>query len=79
VEAWGPQLARVTDFFSQLRDIDVSNVDPALRAAGEDAVELRKDEAVEHPMAKGFLDTVSDREGDLIKVPKITTDADKKQ
>ena len=42
-------------------------------------MELRKDEAVEHPMAKGFLDTVSDREGDLIKVPKITTDADKKQ
>lgn len=75
-EAWTPQLERVMGFFSELQDIDVSGVAPSMHASPDEEAHMREDVAVVHPMADKFLDTVPEREGDLIKVPKISTAAD---
>lgn len=75
--AWEPQLAQVKGFFEQLRAVDVSNVPPALRASSDGMMRLRQDVPQKHPMSEGFLGQVPDTEGDLIKVPKIATEADK--
>jgi aspartyl-tRNA(Asn)/glutamyl-tRNA(Gln) amidotransferase subunit C len=76
VAEWEPKLAQVTEFFSQLRDIDVTDVSPSLRALEDEEPSQREDKAVQHPMAEAFMDSVPEREGDLIKVPKIGTGAD---
>ena len=79
VDAWGPKLEEVTEFFAQLKAIDVSGVQPSLRALADESADLREDTPVVHPMAEAFLESVPQRDGDLIKVPRITTDADKAQ
>jgi aspartyl/glutamyl-tRNA(Asn/Gln) amidotransferase C subunit len=75
-EAWAPQLARVTDFFNELRTIDVVGVAPSMHADPDEASNHREDTPKAHPMADQFLEMVPDRDGDLIKVPKISTAAD---
>ena len=74
--AWTPKLERVMDFFSELEGIDVSGVAPSMHASPDEEAHVREDVAVVHPMAKSFLNSVPEREKDLIKVPKISTAAD---
>lgn len=76
VAEWGPKLGSVTDLFAQLQRIDTSGVDPSLTAAGCEGVHQRDDKSEQHAMAASFLSQVPDTEGDLIKVPKIRTNAD---
>ena len=72
VEAWTPQLNKVTEFFAQLQAIDLTDVPPTLRVTGEDADMLPRVDSVEtHPMSAEFLDSVPARDGDFIKVPPI--------
>jgi aspartyl/glutamyl-tRNA(Asn/Gln) amidotransferase C subunit len=75
-DAWAPQLARVTDFFQELRSINVVDVPPCLHASPGEASYHRADIPETHPMAEHFLEMLPDREGALIKVPKIATAAD---
>lgn len=72
VEAWTPQLNKVTEFFAQLQAIDLTDVPPTLRVTEEDAeTSPREDVVVKHPMSEEFLESVPTRDGDFMKVPAI--------
>lgn len=72
VEAWTPQLNKVTEFFAQLQAVDLTDVPPTLRVTDEVAEATPRADVVEkHPMSEDFLDSVPAREGNLLKVPAI--------
>lgn len=76
IRDWEPKLSSITDWFGQLQAIDLDSVAPLLRAPSTAENRTRKDAVVRHALSDTFLDTVPDREGDFIKVPKISTGAD---
>lgn len=75
VEAWTPQLNKVTEFFAQLQALDLTDVPPMLRVQPEVKSGLRKDEVVEHPAAERLLSSVPETDGEFVKVPRIQSDA----
>lgn len=76
VRDWEPKLNSITDWFAQLQAVDLSDVPPSLRAPSESSNRLREDVPETHVLSETFLDRVPDREGQFIKVPKITSGAD---
>jgi aspartyl/glutamyl-tRNA(Asn/Gln) amidotransferase C subunit len=76
VKDWEPKLNSITDWFGQLQAIDLDNVAPLLRAPSSNENRTRPDVIVANVLSETFLDTVPDREGPFIKVPKISTGAD---
>lgn len=75
VEAWTPQLNKVTEFFAQLQAIDLTDVPPTLRVQAEGKSDLRKDEVVEHPAAERLLKSMPDTDGQFVKVPRIQSES----
>jgi aspartyl-tRNA(Asn)/glutamyl-tRNA(Gln) amidotransferase subunit C len=77
VKAWGPQLEKVLDFFSELQAVPLDDVPLAVRAPGDAATATaRKDVVQQHPMADTFLDSVPEREGNFIRVPRMLADVE---
>mmetsp|Transcript_23237 Transcript_23237/g.64514 ORF Transcript_23237/g.64514 Transcript_23237/m.64514 type:complete len:148 (+) Transcript_23237:70-513(+) len=75
IEEWTPQIASIVDWFGQLSEVDLSEVQPALRGiAGEGSV--REDVPVEFEAREEMLALAPDMEGNYVRVPKITTGAD---
>jgi aspartyl/glutamyl-tRNA(Asn/Gln) amidotransferase C subunit len=76
VKEWTPQLEKITELFAKLQELDLEGVSPTLRIQADEDQHLRKDRSQEHPMSKTFLDTVPDRKGHFLRVPKINADAE---
>lgn len=75
VQAWTPQLTKVTDFFAQLQAMDLTDVPPTLRVQTEAESSLRNDEESKHGAADMLLNSVPERDGNFVKVPRIQSEA----
>lgn len=75
VEEWTPQIGSIVEWFGELGKVDVTGVEPSLRAMGEEST-LREDVPVSFPNKEDLLKQVPDKEGVYVKVPKISTEAD---
>ncbi|KAL2609857.1 hypothetical protein R1flu_028430 [Riccia fluitans] len=72
IEEFTPQISKVVDWFSQLQDVDVENVEPAIRVGAVDGTNtLRADQPVTFQDREALLAAIPDREGPYMKVPKI--------
>ncbi|KAL3678656.1 hypothetical protein R1sor_021612 [Riccia sorocarpa] len=72
IEEFSPQISKVVDWFSQLQDVDVENIEPAIRVgAAEGTNNLRADIPVTFQDREAMLASIPDREGPYMKVPKI--------
>ncbi|GMH38190.1 hypothetical protein BSKO_06074 [Bryopsis sp. KO-2023] len=75
VKDWEPKINDIIDWFGQLRDVDVSNVPPRVRAGGEEN-RLRADVASVFDERGALLELAPEREGPYVKIPRIATGAD---
>jgi aspartyl/glutamyl-tRNA(Asn/Gln) amidotransferase C subunit len=75
VEAWTPQLNKVTEFFAQLQAMNLTDVPPMLRVDAELKGSMRKDEVVEHPSADSIVRAVPETDDGFLKVPRIQSQA----
>lgn len=74
---WGPQIARVVEWFGQLNEIDVDGIPPAVRSSPIDGNMLRPDEVVRvEGQADYLLNQMPGKEGRFVRVPKIATGSD---
>jgi aspartyl-tRNA(Asn)/glutamyl-tRNA(Gln) amidotransferase subunit C len=69
-EQFTTQLGSILDYFEQLSELDVSNVQPTTRAIDVNNV-TRPDELQPFGDRLAILDSAPDQEGDFFKVPKI--------
>ena len=69
-EKFTTQLSDILDYFQQLSELDVSNVQPTTRAIDVSNV-MRSDALQPYPDREAILDGAPDREGEFFKVPKI--------
>lgn len=69
-EQFTSQLSSILDYFEQLSELDVSDVEPTARAI--DVNNVTRPDALQ-PFADrlAILDIAPDQEGDFFKVPKI--------
>ncbi|XP_002976580.2 glutamyl-tRNA(Gln) amidotransferase subunit C, chloroplastic/mitochondrial [Selaginella moellendorffii] len=69
----GPQISRVVDWFGQLQEVELDNVDPAIRVGHEVESQrgLRRDEHLDFTEKDSMVASVGEKEGVFIKVPKI--------
>jgi aspartyl-tRNA(Asn)/glutamyl-tRNA(Gln) amidotransferase subunit C len=65
------QLAKVIEYFDQLKSVDTEGVEPMAAAVPITNV-LREDEVKPSPGCEIMLSNAPEREGNLFKVPKIT-------
>ncbi len=66
------QLSSILDYFEQLSELDVSNVQPTTRAIEVSNV-VRVDHHQPYENREGLMDIAPDRDGEFFKVPKIVT------
>lgn len=64
------QLGSILEYFEQLSELDVSNVQPTTRAIALNNV-TRPDEMRVYPNREAILEDAPDREDDYFKVPQI--------
>lgn len=69
-EQFTTQLGSILEYFEQLRELDVSNVQPTTRAIDVSNV-TRVDQLQPYPDLEAIRDIAPDQEGDYFKVPKI--------
>jgi aspartyl-tRNA(Asn)/glutamyl-tRNA(Gln) amidotransferase subunit C len=71
-EKFTTQLSSILDYFEQLSELDVSNVQPTTRAIDVSNV-VRADQHKPSSEREEILEGAPDREGEYFKVPKIVT------
>ncbi len=64
------QLGSILEYFEQLSEVDVTNVNPTTRAIDVSNV-TREDEMRVYPDREALLNEAPDQEGDFFKVPQI--------
>ena len=64
------QLGSILDYFEQLSELDVTDVQPTTRAIDVSNV-TRKDELQPYSDREAILNDAPDREGEFFKVPQI--------
>lgn len=69
-EQFTSQLSSILEYFEQLSELDVSDVEPTTRAIDVNNV-TRSDELQPFRDRLAILDSAPDQEGDFFKVPKI--------
>ena len=67
------QLGGILDYFEQLSELDVTNVEPTTRAIDVSNI-TRVDELKVWGDRDAILDNAPDQDGDFFKVPKIMED-----
>mmetsp|Transcript_40230 Transcript_40230/g.89310 ORF Transcript_40230/g.89310 Transcript_40230/m.89310 type:complete len:347 (+) Transcript_40230:29-1069(+) len=72
VADWEPKINSIVDWFGQLQQVDVSNVQPAIHAA-EDTNVLRRDEPRSYFARAELLAQAPATEKNYVKVPKVGT------
>jgi aspartyl-tRNA(Asn)/glutamyl-tRNA(Gln) amidotransferase subunit C len=68
------QLGSILDYFEQLSELDVANVEPTTRAIDVSNI-TRVDELRVWGDRDAILNSAPDQDGDFFKVPKIMEDA----
>jgi aspartyl-tRNA(Asn)/glutamyl-tRNA(Gln) amidotransferase subunit C len=68
------QLGSILDYFEQLSELDVTDVEPTTRAIDMSNI-TRVDELKVWGDRDAILDNAPDQDGDFFKVPKIMEDA----
>ena len=64
------QLNGILDYFGQLNELDVANIEPTFRAI--DASNITRQDVLEpHSDREAILENAPDRAGEFFKVPKI--------
>ncbi|BBN20089.1 hypothetical protein Mp_8g16340 [Marchantia polymorpha subsp. ruderalis] len=72
IEEFSPQISKVVDWFAQLQDVDVENIEPAIRVGALDGKSaLRADTPVIFEERETMIASLPDREGPYMRVPKI--------
>ncbi len=71
-EKFSTQLSSILDYFEQLSELDVTDVQPTTRAIEVSNV-VRLDQHHPSTQREAILDGAPDREGEFFKVPKIVT------
>ena len=69
-EQFTTQLSGILDYFDQLSELDVTNVQPTTRAI-EVVNVVRPDILHPHPEREAIMENAPDRDGDFFKVPRI--------
>ena len=69
-EQFTTQMGNILDYFEQLSELDVSNVEPTTRAIDVSNV-TRADKLQPYPERETILNQAPDQEGDFFKVPQI--------
>ena len=69
-EQFTTQLGSILEYFEQLSELDVANVQPTARAIDVSNV-TRPDQLQPYKDAHAILDRAPDQEGDFFKVPQI--------
>ncbi|WP_404784613.1 Asp-tRNA(Asn)/Glu-tRNA(Gln) amidotransferase subunit GatC [Altericista sp. CCNU0014] len=67
------QLGSILDYFEQLSELDVANVEPTTRAIDASNI-TRPDDLQPWGDRDAILDNAPDQDGDFFKVPKIMED-----
>ena len=70
-EQFTTQLGRIIEYFEQLSELDVTNVQPTTRAIDVSNV-TRPDTLQPCSEHQAILNSAPDQEGDFFKVPRIT-------
>ncbi len=73
VEQMTTQLGSILDYFEQLGELDVSNVQPTTRAIDVSNI-TRPDQLVVSVEREQMLAIAPDQDGDFFRVPKILND-----
>jgi aspartyl-tRNA(Asn)/glutamyl-tRNA(Gln) amidotransferase subunit C len=69
-ETFTTQLNGILDYFEQLSELDVTNVEPTFRAI--DASNITREDILEtHSDREAILESAPDRDGEFFKVPQI--------
>lgn len=71
VKDWEPKINSILEWFGQLQDVDVSGIEPAIRADIHADNVLRDDVAVECESREELMAGVPEKENAYVKVPKI--------
>eukprot|EP00252_Welwitschia_mirabilis_P003228 TRINITY_DN13313_c0_g1_i3.p1 TRINITY_DN13313_c0_g1~~TRINITY_DN13313_c0_g1_i3.p1 ORF type:complete len:156 (+),score=24.83 TRINITY_DN13313_c0_g1_i3:120-587(+) len=71
VENFSPKIAQIVEWFGQLEDIDLENVEPAIRADTSRLSNLRPDEPAVFKNRERMIGAIPELEEPYIKVPKI--------
>lgn len=74
-EKFTSQLSNILDYFEQLSELDVTDVQPTTRAIDVSNV-TRQDALQPDPNREEILDNAPDRDGEFFKVPKIINTAE---
>ncbi|GLJ45869.1 hypothetical protein SUGI_0965730 [Cryptomeria japonica] len=74
VEEFGPKIGQVIDWFGQLQDVDLENVEPTIQADIDNPSNLRPDSPIIFEDREAMLAAVPVLEKPYIKVPKILKD-----
>ncbi len=72
-EQFTTQLGSILDYFEQLSELDVSEVQPTARAIDVSNI-TRPDELHPYPNREAILNSAPDQEGDFFKVPQILSE-----
>lgn len=74
-EKFTSQLSNILNYFEQLSELDVTDVQPTTRAIDVSNV-TRQDALQPDPNREEILDNAPDRDGEFFKVPKIINTAE---
>jgi aspartyl-tRNA(Asn)/glutamyl-tRNA(Gln) amidotransferase subunit C len=69
-EQFTTQLGSILEYFEQLSELDVSNVEPTTRAIDVSNI-TRPDTLKPYPDREAILNSAPDQDGDFFKVPQI--------
>ncbi len=69
-EQFTTQMGSILEYFEQLSELDVSNVQPTTRAIDVSNI-TRQDELRPYPDREAILSCAPDQDGDFFKVPQI--------
>ncbi|KAB5514156.1 hypothetical protein DKX38_028062 [Salix brachista] len=70
VEAFGPKIRQVIDWFGQIQAVDLDSVEPSIRA-GTEGDDLRHDNPETFENREAIIVSVPNYEDPYIKVPKV--------
>ncbi|KAF9662372.1 hypothetical protein SADUNF_Sadunf18G0046400 [Salix dunnii] len=70
VEAFGPKILQVIDWFGQIQAVDLDSVEPSIRA-GTEGDDLRLDNPETFGNREAIIASVPNYEDPYIKVPKV--------
>uniref|UniRef100_A0A0D6R7E4 Glutamyl-tRNA(Gln) amidotransferase subunit C, chloroplastic/mitochondrial n=1 Tax=Araucaria cunninghamii TaxID=56994 RepID=A0A0D6R7E4_ARACU len=74
VEEFGPKIGQVIDWFGQLQNANLENVEPTIRADIDEPSSLRPDAPIIFNDRETMVATIPTLEEPYIKVPKILKD-----